>query len=288
MDVGGIPYGVDYRNHIYSVFEDANVLVAVIGPEWLGLQAGGIKRIDERVDPVRVEIQTALTEDIFVLPVLVEDAKMPAAADLPDAIQPLAFRNALRVESGADFSFHIERLITSLDEVLGMERGSGGASAKSAAGVTGQLRVAKTQSKKSKGIFFSPRLRPSRLLPYFLVTIVSFLLAHYLIVMKLDLDPLYLRLVAIVVPAACGFLLFRSMRLGIGPATVVGLIVSLIAVAGMTTIVGLVDGHSILPSGSAEWQEAFEYVATITLAAATGNVLARLADGMLTGRSETL
>lgn len=56
----------------------------------------------------------------------------------------------------------------------------------------------------------------------------------------------------------------------------------------MTTIVGLIDEHSVLPHGVAEWQEVFEYVATITLASAAGNVLARLAYRFLTSRSRVL
>jgi len=60
------------------------------------------------------------------------------------------------------------------------------------------------------------------------------------------------------------------------------------AAFSMTTIVGLIDEHSVLPHGVAEWQEVFEYVATITLASAAGNVLARLAYRFLTSRSRVL
>src|ERR1700691_556226 len=75
MDIGGIPYGADFRTHIQDVFAGASVLIAVIGPEWLGQSAGGNMRIQQRVDPVRVEIQTALNQNIFLLPVLVDGAK---------------------------------------------------------------------------------------------------------------------------------------------------------------------------------------------------------------------
>ena len=286
MDIGGIPYGADFREHIQGVFAGASVLIAVIGPKWLGQHESGDARIHERVDPVRVEIQTALSQQTFVLPVLVDNAKMPAPEELPHTIRAFAYRNALRVDSGVDFNFHMERLIASVDQVLGIER-NGKPAEKPAEDGKPQSALAKLAAAPAKSIFSPAKMRLFRLLPYFLVTVVLLLLTHYLIVMKLDLDPIYLRLATIILPAGCGFLLFRNMRLGVGPAAALGLAMAIVAVAGMTTIVGLVDGHSILPSGIAEWQEASEYVATITLAAAAGSLLARLVDATLAGRSQS-
>ena len=280
MDVGSIPYGVDYRDHIRNVFEGAKILVAIMGPGWLGPQSEGEKRIHERIDPVRVEIQTALLEDIFILPVLVEGAMMPAAVELPSALKPLSYRNALRVESGSDFSFHIERLIASIDDALGVSSDQNTAAPLD--GSTTRPRLT------PKPILTTRKPRPIRLLPYCLAMMILLLIAHYVMVMKLDLDRIYLRGVTIIIPAVCGFLLLRNMRLGIGSATIVGLIGGLGAIAGMTIVVGLIDGHSILPSGTAEWQEAFEYVATITLAVLVGYVFARFAEGLQTGRTSKL
>ena len=235
---------------------------------------------------VRAEIQTALSQQqTLVLPVLVDNAKMPAPEELPPAIRDFAYRNALHVDSGVDFHFHIERLIASIDQALGIEKNEK-PTQKPAEDGKPQSALAKPLAAAAAPIFSSAKMRLSGLLPYFLVTVVLLLLAHYLIVMKLDLDPIYLRLATIIVPAGCGFLLFRNMRLGIGPVAALGLAVAIVAVAGMTIIVGLVDGHSILPSGIAEWQEAFEYAATMTLAAAAGSLLARLVDATLAGRSQ--
>ncbi len=285
MDIGGIPYGADFREHIQGVFAGASVLIAVIGPQWLGQHSTGNTRITQRADPIRVEIQTALNQNIFLLPVLVDGATMPAADDLPANIRPLVYRNALRVDTGSDFHFHMERLIASVDQVLGIQR-NGKPEEKPAEDGKPQASIANRAAAPARNIYSPAKLRLSRLPAYFIVTVVLLLLAHYLIVMKLDLDPIYLRVAAIILPAGCGFLLFRNMRLGVGPVAALGLAVAIVAVAGMTTIVGLVDGHSILPSGTAEWQEAFEYVATIALAAAAGCLLARLVVATLAGRSQ--
>jgi urease alpha subunit len=71
---------------------------------------------------------------------------------------------------------------------------------------------------------------------------------------------------------------------GIRVALVLGLGTSLAAVAGMMIIVGLIDGHSILPASKSDWQEAFEYVVTITLATAAGSLVARAAYSAAPGR----
>jgi hypothetical protein len=276
MDVSGIPYGADFRDHIQTVFRDAKVLIAVIGPTWLG-QKEKRARIHEKVDPVRVEIHTALSQQILVLPVLIDNATMPSSDDLPRDIKEFAYRNAMRIDSGVDFPFHIDRLLTLVDQALGI----------AAANVPAKPGDDRKQP-ASPTVLSLTAAWGARLLPYIVAPAVLLLLAHYLIVMKMDTDPVYLRLCAIAIPFVCGFILFRRLQLGVGAAALLGLCVALIAVAGMTTIVGLVDARSIVPSSKAEWQEAFEYLVTITLATAAGSLLARLAYSAAPGHSGTV
>jgi TIR domain-containing protein len=274
MDLNDIPYGADFRKHIQAAFQETSVLIAAIGPAWIGQQANGAAGIHDKLDPVRVEIQTALRQRILVIPVLVDGGRMPSADDLPRNIKEFSFRNAMRVDSGVDFPLHMERLMTFVDQALGIEK-----TGKPAADFTASP-DARPNSPYNAGAN-SPigparaKAWPSRLLPYFVAPIILSLLAHYLIIMKLDLDPIFLRLAAIAIPIPVGFLLFRGLRLGIGPAILLGLAASLAAVAGMLTFVGLVDAHPILPASTREWQEVVEYVAGMTLATGAGNLLAR-------------
>src|ERR1700686_4306387 len=76
MDFDSIPPGVDFREHIMRSIERSHVLVAVIGPNWLG-DKGGLRRIDNPNDFVRFEIGSALARGIPVIPVLANDARMP-------------------------------------------------------------------------------------------------------------------------------------------------------------------------------------------------------------------
>jgi len=119
MDFDSIPYGVDFRDHIAQTLERADVLVAVIGPGWLGHRVGeSTRRIDDATDFVRLEIGGALRRGIPVIPILVDKTLMPMEDTLPDDLKPLVFRNALMLDSGIDFHHHADRLITGIRRLL--------------------------------------------------------------------------------------------------------------------------------------------------------------------------
>ena len=122
MDVDKIPFGTDFREHIRKVLAGGDILLAVIGPNWLGKSADGKSRVMDEADPVRVEIEAALRQKTRIIPVLVEGASMPGVADLPDGLRDLAYLNAAPLDVGRDFRAHMDRLIRSIDEVLGPGR----------------------------------------------------------------------------------------------------------------------------------------------------------------------
>src|SRR5882724_3094042 len=114
MDLDSIPFGVDFRTHISEALSGCQTLLVVIGPHWLGVSADGSRRIDDPMDFVRLEVAQALARAIRVIPLLIDRTEMPSSTDLPDDLKSLAFRNALRVDSGADFRHHMNRLCSSL------------------------------------------------------------------------------------------------------------------------------------------------------------------------------
>jgi hypothetical protein len=119
MDFDSIPYGVDFRDHIAQTLEAADVLVAVIGPGWLGQHVGEpTRRIDDATDFVRLEIAGALQRGIPVIPVLVDKTPMPMEEALPSDLKPIVFRNALTLDTGIDFHHHADRLINGIRSLL--------------------------------------------------------------------------------------------------------------------------------------------------------------------------
>jgi hypothetical protein len=118
MDIDNIPFGADFRSQIMNALQATDILIAIVGNEWLGAKGGVTRRIDDENDPVRIEVETALRRGIPVVPVLVLGAKMPEPSELPECIREFSFRNAAEVQAGRDFNQHMDRLIHSLDRVL--------------------------------------------------------------------------------------------------------------------------------------------------------------------------
>src|SRR3954469_17154616 len=88
MDVAGIEPGRDFRRVIEQQVASCGVLLAMIGKNWLSVvDQDGRRRLDDPYDFVRLETASALKRDIPVVPVLVHDAVMPRAEQLPDDLK---------------------------------------------------------------------------------------------------------------------------------------------------------------------------------------------------------
>jgi len=98
IDVDSIALGRDFRESLHESLESCDVVLALIGPNWLDIKdPDGRRRLDDPADFVRQEIATALKRNIPVTPFLVQDAPMPAADRLPDDVKELAFRNGFKL-----------------------------------------------------------------------------------------------------------------------------------------------------------------------------------------------
>lgn len=118
MDLEGIPAGSDFRQVLRDALKSTRVVLVMIGSEWLTVADGsGARRLDNKDDFVRLEINAALSEK-HVIPVRLNGAKMPGAVDLPEDIRELAYRNAVDVRSGRDFKRDIDDLIAALEGIL--------------------------------------------------------------------------------------------------------------------------------------------------------------------------
>lgn len=115
MDIDSNPIGVDYRSHIDDSLKRCDMLLAVIGEDWLGTGPAGSRRIDDPSDLVRLEVASALTRGIRVVPILVDQTEMPAVDELPEELSGLRYRQAFRVDSGVDFHHHLDRLCAAIE-----------------------------------------------------------------------------------------------------------------------------------------------------------------------------
>jgi len=121
-DVDNIPFGADFRSHIDEAVGQCQVLLAVIGRNWLTQKnARGGLRLDDQADFVRVEIESALKRKIPVIPLLVHGIEMPPVDKLPESIQDLAFRNGISIRRDPDFHTDMNRLIGGVERLFQSE-----------------------------------------------------------------------------------------------------------------------------------------------------------------------
>ena len=133
-DIHSIPLGIDFREQVDAAIAQCDVVLVIIGSQWLTAQAsGGRRRIDDPMDFVRVEIETALTRDIPIIPLILQNAAMPRPDELPPSLRSLAFRNGLRVRPDPDFRNDLERLFAALDAIRPRARDKGPLGASEAA-----------------------------------------------------------------------------------------------------------------------------------------------------------
>jgi hypothetical protein len=112
-DVDDIPIGQDFRTVLDRETGKCEILLVIIGPKWLDIRdQNGKRRLDDPNDFVRIEVESGLKRpDRLVIPVLVNNAPMPQASELPDSLRELAYRNAAVVRQDPDFHHDMEKLI---------------------------------------------------------------------------------------------------------------------------------------------------------------------------------
>ena len=108
-DVIDMPPGEDFVAAIRARLAGAQTVLVLIGPRWAGGDTPGQRRIDQAGDLVRLEVAVALDSGARVVPVLLPGAKMPAEADLPEPLKPLARRHALSLDD-ANWDADVGRL----------------------------------------------------------------------------------------------------------------------------------------------------------------------------------
>jgi hypothetical protein len=115
MDVDTIPPGADFVEILEGWVQQCDVLLALIGPNWLGSidPRTDLRRLDNPEDFVRIEVRGALERKIPVVPVLLDSTEMPTAAELPDDIKALRRRHAEFVDFRT-FDADVQRLIKRL------------------------------------------------------------------------------------------------------------------------------------------------------------------------------
>jgi ADP-ribosylglycohydrolase/tetratricopeptide (TPR) repeat protein len=94
--------GVNWPDRIRESLRAADIVVAVMGPGWLGAtDQYHRRRIDQDDDWVRQELEFALAHDKVVIPLLFDGAVMPPASALPESLRALPSRQGVVVRTSS-------------------------------------------------------------------------------------------------------------------------------------------------------------------------------------------
>ncbi len=118
MDIETLEPGLDFVAGIDRAVESCGAVIAMIGPNWIKAQDGeGRRRLDDPHDFIRLEITTALTRGVRVIPVLVHNASMPPERELPEPLRPLRRLQACEISDNR-WEFDVRRLADVLEPLI--------------------------------------------------------------------------------------------------------------------------------------------------------------------------
>jgi hypothetical protein len=118
-DIDNLEPGVDFVEALENALLECDCMLVIIGDEWSSASGPGGRRLEQPNDYVRMEIAKALERNVRVIPVLVANASMPTAEELPDNLAGLVRRNALEI-SDTRWDYDVGRLGDTLAKVLGI------------------------------------------------------------------------------------------------------------------------------------------------------------------------
>lgn len=122
MNVAGSQPGRAVRDVVDDHLVSCAAMLVIIGKGWADARdESGQRRLDNPLDPVRIETAAALEQDLPLIPVLVQGATMVYPNELPPDLADLAFRNPvtlLQSQWGSD----VEMLVALLKSLVQSHR----------------------------------------------------------------------------------------------------------------------------------------------------------------------
>jgi TIR domain len=115
FDIDDIEPGLRFMDVVRKRIEQSDVMLVVIGPNWVNSRDG--HRLDDPADFVRLEVEAGLQLGIRVVPVLIDGAAMPKASELPKSIRSLVSLHAVTVNH-VSFQRDAEYLNSAVAKIL--------------------------------------------------------------------------------------------------------------------------------------------------------------------------
>jgi hypothetical protein len=114
-DIDSTRSGQDFMRQIQEALEGSRAVIVVLGPQWLSSRyPDGRRRLDDPEDPLRLEVEQSLARGIAVVPVLIDNATVPPAGELPTSLRTLVQLDAHRM-SDEHWAYDFGRLVETLE-----------------------------------------------------------------------------------------------------------------------------------------------------------------------------
>ena len=115
MDVDAIKLGEDFFRQIEESLSSCRIMIVLIGPGW------NPPRLHSEADFVRFEIAYALSNNIKIIPVLINRARMPNQSELPEDMAALSLRQSLDL-THEKYENDVAILLESVIDILSVNR----------------------------------------------------------------------------------------------------------------------------------------------------------------------
>ena len=113
-DLETLEPGEDFMDKVKNVLASCDVMLVIIGRDWLIKDSKGVPRIMNSRDWVRFEVRSALQRNIKVMPILIDGATMPHTSKLPEDLQSLPRRHFIEVRTD-DIETGASKIIKAID-----------------------------------------------------------------------------------------------------------------------------------------------------------------------------
>jgi hypothetical protein len=118
LDCRSLHGGTDFAPELWRRLLSSTVLLVLIGAQWLTLtDESGEPRIKNPDDFVRKEIRTAFENGLWVVPVLLQETKLPRAASLPEDIRGLNTRQYVHLR-GRHAKNDLDHLVREIERIV--------------------------------------------------------------------------------------------------------------------------------------------------------------------------
>jgi hypothetical protein len=118
MDITSIEIGEDFSTVIERAVAASQVMLVLIGQQWMTLtDSHGNRLLDNPSDWIRVELEAAFEHNVVVVPVLIDDARMPRLEHLPAPLRGLAMLQPAHLHRDR-FPSDVEALLHALEDIV--------------------------------------------------------------------------------------------------------------------------------------------------------------------------